>query len=256
MQYKHSRITSLVKDLENLTNGQIYLIEKIVNQLKGPHRYNYHLESDLVNEEFLENFGDGLRIHHCFSSEAFSKDKFEYLMERVANMSGFTAHLAPKGNPGHDITINNIKTSLKTEAAKAIKIDEIHISKFMELGKGNWGNDIKDLKGLRDQFFNHMSSYDRIFTLRLISRAPRWHYELVEIPKELLMEARFGEFEMMFNSKQFPKPGYCRVFDKSGQKLFELYFDGGGERKLQIKHLLKDVCIVHAEWIFEAQEIL
>ncbi|MDV2888178.1 hypothetical protein RYX45_23730, partial [Alkalihalophilus pseudofirmus] len=83
---------------------------------------------------------------------------------------------------------------------KAIKIDEIHISKFMELGKGNWGNNINDLKGLRDQFFKHMSSYDRIFTLRLISRAPRWHYELVEIPKDILMETRFGEFEMMFNS--------------------------------------------------------
>jgi type II restriction enzyme len=29
-----------------------------------------------------------------------------------------------------------------------------------------------------------------------------------------------------------------------------LYFDGGGERKLQIKHLLKSHCAVIATWEF------
>ena len=31
---------------------------------------------------------------------------------------------------------------------------------------------------------------------------------------------------------------------------FSLYFDGGTERKLQIKHLRKDLCKIHATWIF------
>ncbi len=35
---------------------------------------------------------------------------------------------------------------------------------------------------------------------------------------------------------------------------FQLYFDGGTERKLQIKHLLKSLCVVHAEWKFDIGE--
>ena len=110
-----------------------------------------------------------------------------------------------------------------------------------------------------------MKSYDRILSLRAISKPPKeWHYELVEIPKSLLLEARNGEFEMMFSSGQIPKPGYCRVFEKGGKDLlarpikkkrFELYFDGGGERKLQIKHLDKSHCTVHAEWSFPSETI-
>ncbi|MBK7271462.1 MAG: hypothetical protein IPI07_18805 [Flavobacteriales bacterium] len=30
-----------------------------------------------------------------------------------------------------------------------------------------------------------------------------------------------------------------------------MYFDGGGERKLQVQHLRKSLCLVHAEWVFE-----
>ena len=31
---------------------------------------------------------------------------------------------------------------------------------------------------------------------------------------------------------------------------FALYFDGGTERKLQVKDLQKSLCIVHGEWDF------
>jgi hypothetical protein len=58
-------------------------------------------------------------------------------LERVARLNGIDAELAPKGNPGHDITVTGQTISLKTEAAKAIKKDKIHISKFMEMGKGD-----------------------------------------------------------------------------------------------------------------------
>jgi len=53
---------------------------------------------------------------------------------------------------------------------------------------------------------------------------------------------------MMLQSTQDPKPGYCTVEDSVGQVKFRLYFDGGGERKLQIKDIRKNLCVVHAEW--------
>lgn len=96
-----------------------------------------------------------------------------------------------------------------------------------------------------------MNAYDRILSLRTLSKSPNaWVYELVEIPKVLLLEATTGELRMMTDSKQFPKPGYCYIRDELGEEKFQLYFDGGTERKLQVRRLLKQYCCVHARWQF------
>lgn len=244
----------LIGRLYDLSESQIDWLTRIVSKFSTQKDFK-RFKSDLISDCVLDCFGNALLAHHSSSSEPFSKDKFEYAFEISLNSCGQTAKLAPKGNPGHDITINNKRFSLKTQADKSIKVDTIHISKFKELGKGKWEN-VKDLEGLRDQFFNHMKSYDRILTLRAITKPPKpWHYELVEIPKSLLEEAIDGDIEMANNSKQTPKPGYCRVYDRGegksrGKLKFELYFDAGTERKLQIKKLSKKYCIIHAHWEF------
>jgi Type II site-specific deoxyribonuclease len=175
-------------------------------------------------------------------------------LERVSNLCGNIAELAPRGNRGHDITINGVKISLKTQGDTGIREDKLHISKFMELGKGEWGDAIEHLEGLREQFLKHLASYERIFSLRCLSRkVDRWHYELVEIPKQLLEEASMGSLRLLLTSQQNPKPGYCDVKDLGSRLKFQLYFDGGTERKLQIRNLSKGYCIVHAEWIFTIQ---
>ena len=125
----------------------------------------------------------------------------------------------------------------------------------MELGKGRWAEE-KDLVGLRDSFLRHMRAYERLFQLRYFRLNPtepsplNHSYELVEIPKALLLEAKDGVFAMMHDSTQTPKPGYCTVKDNDGKYKFRLYFDAGSERKLQIKNLRKDLCKVHATWEF------
>jgi type II restriction enzyme len=75
-------------------------------------------------------------------------------------------------------------------------------------------------------------------------------YELVEIPKALLLEVANCELVVCTDSMQNPQPGYGYVRDAAGQLKYALYFDGGTERKLQIKHLRKDLCQVHATWTF------
>ncbi|HVL69265.1 MAG TPA: hypothetical protein VM364_18555 [Vicinamibacterales bacterium] len=208
--------------------------------------------------DFVHRFGDALRLHHLFSHEPFTKDKFEHAMVAALNQTGHKATLAPRGNPGHDLTVDNERWSLKTQADRNIKRDTLHISKFMELGKGRWET-VADLAGLRDQMLHHMRSYDRIFSLRcfrtpMIGNVIQFEYELVEIPKSLLLRAKDGELRLVESSKQTPKPGYCTVTGKSRLLLFQLYFDGGTERKLQIKELGKSSCTVHATWRITAQE--
>lgn len=139
-------------------------------------------------------------------------------------------------------------------SAWADAIDYIHISKSMELGKGIWGDKVEDLNGLRDRFFHHMRNYDEIFTLRRLKDTAFHIYELVEIPKSLLLEAADGKMEMMHRSNQYPKPGYCTITDSYGRVEYQLYFNGGSERKLQVKALDKRLCVVHATWRFPKAE--
>jgi restriction endonuclease SmaI-like protein len=245
---RERRIQSLADALRELSDSQIAWTEGVINQFRQKPDLQSNPDSDLINACVLEMFGDALQIHHCFSTEALSKDKFEYAFERVLNLCKIPAVLAPKGKPGHDITINGVAFSLKTQADKSLRRDFLHISKFMELGKGAWVTE-KDLIGLRDQFFQHMRSYERILQLRRLTNLETFQeYELVEIPKELLLQAKKAAPVLMKESTQTPKPGTCKVLDAGGQLLFDLYFDAGGERKLQIRRLDKRQCIVHATW--------
>ncbi|MDR3104177.1 MAG: hypothetical protein LBU96_06965 [Yokenella regensburgei] len=203
------------------------------------------------DEDFAHHFAGLLLVHHALSSEAFTKDKFEHAMVRVFNQCGLNSALAKRGNPGHDITVASQSWSLKTQADQQLNMNYLHISKFMELGKGEWTASIDSLRGLMQRMFDHMENYDRIFSLRFKELGEDNYYELIEIPKDLLLESEHGVFTLSEKSKQNPMPGYCTVYDENGTAKFKLYFDGGSERKLQVKHLKKDLCHVRATWRFK-----
>ncbi len=246
---ENNQLINEIKDsLSSLSLGYLRLLNDITQILQR----DVEMQADghgPFNDEFAKYFAGVLLVHHALSAEPFTKDKFEHAMVRVLNESNHHASLSSRGNAGHDLTFGDEKWSLKTQADKSLKLDKLHISKFMEMGKGEWTNETS-LAGLRQRMFDHMSNYDRIFSLRHKIIGSNRYYELVEIPKKLLLKAEGGQLEMKTNSKQTPKPGYCRVFDDNGEQLFQLYFDGGTERKLQIKHLKKSLCHVRASWKF------
>lgn len=212
-------------------------VEKIYQKTSG----------DIFTEDFFDIFGDRLITHHFSSTQPLTKTLFEHAFNDSLNESGVFSCLAEsRTNPGHDITIDGVKVGLKTEAARNISNSQIHVSKWMELGKGDW-----ILESLLQKFLEHLNNYERIFTLRYFKKSnSNFIYQLVEIPKELLLEARNAELVIMMTSKQNPKPGYGYIFDEKGNRKFSLYFDGGSERKLQIKHLNIENCIIHGTWDF------
>ncbi len=250
MNSPEERAKRIIQIVEGLPESKLYWLEKVAHVLTSSTKFS------LVNDSFLTNswvgaFGDSLLIHHAFSLEPFTKDKFEHAMVQTARITGLQADFASRGNRGHDITIGEIKISLKTQADRKIKKDYLWISKYMELGKDEWSDKPEHLENLRTSFLNHLKESEKILVLRCLGKEPMWHYELVEIPKGLLEKSKEGILEMKLGSRQNPKPGYCRVGSENKKIDFQLYFDGGSERKLQIKNLRKSLCTIHAEWFFE-----
>lgn len=242
----------MAQELKLLTPSQQGWVEAVIAQFRLPHHFEANPLSDLISGLILDGLGDALRIHHAFSRQALSKDRFEFALERVMCQNGVPARLADsRTNRGHDITINGHTFSLKTEAASNIRADLLHISKFMELGRGEW-----QLPLLRDLFLEHMHNYERVLQFRCLGQGPEHYlYELVEIPKALLEAGRNARLELRDDSRQNPKPGYGYVHDDNGLLAYALYFDGGTERKLQIKSIRKDLCIVHATWAFQSASL-
>lgn len=247
MSITEKEIGGIVDALRRLTPTQQHLIKATILAFGAPRKFWRASDSDTVTQAVLDNLGDRLLSHHAGSRQALSKDRFEFALEAALNDSGIPASLVKsRTNRGHDLTIAGAPVSLKTEAAANIREDSVHVSKWMELGKGEW-----KLPLLRDMFLEHMRSYDQIFTLRCLDTDPAHvRYELVEIPKALMLEASNCQLEVREDSRQNPKPGYGYVRDATGQLKFALYFDGGTERKLQIKSLRKDLCKIHATWSF------
>lgn len=245
-------IHGLSSQVQDLTEAQLEWVVRIVEQFKKRHTFTASKPRGLYGSEWVEHFGNILMVHHSMSEAPFTKEKFEYAFMFATRKTGHKAtKTTSRTNRGHDVTVDGVPISLKTQADAGIKEDSIHISKFMELGTGQWV-----LTSLRDHYFAHMESYDQIFTLRtLVNEEKRKRYELVEIPKALFLEATNGVFEVSAKSKQNPQPGYCRVPDGAGGWKLELYFDGGTERKLQIKNIKKSYCTVHATWDFEVEPL-
>lgn len=243
----------LGEEVRALTDSQIEWITRIVEQFKLPKEFSRNPQSGLVNEAWSNNFGNVLMVHHAMSEAPFSKEKFEFAFIFACRRAGLNAEKPPdRTNRGHDLSVDGIPISLKTQADRGIIESLIHISKFMELGKGEW-----QLELLRERFFAHMCGYQRIFTLRAFNppSARMIRYELVEIPKALFERADQGTLRWAVGSKQNPIPGYCDVLDEKGNPAFQLYFDGGTERKLQIKNIRLDLCTVHAEWKFKLRSL-
>jgi len=240
-------VAQITAKLPLLRTRQLRKVEALVNSFVEGARWWVNEASDFASEDFVAELGDLLLQHHNASAIPLTKDKFEYAMVDALRSVGFVADKLPNGNPGEDIVVNGHPWSLKTQADRAIKTDRLHISKFMELGKGAWQTNA-DLIALRNRMFVHMQAYERILSLRCLSSADgEYEYELVEVPKELLQKSRNFPITFKVDSRQTPKPASCYVNDDEGLA-FELYFDGGTERKLQVRNLMKRNCIVHARW--------
>ena len=216
----------------DLTVNQVRWIRKFADAFHRPGEYARHPASDVVNDAFLQLFGDSLRINHCLSAQPMTKDKFEYAMEECLLAAGRTAVRSTNCLPGQDITVDGVNWSLKTQADKSMREHSLHISKLMELGKGKWSTE-DDLQLLLGRYLEHLGRYERIFSLRYFRTTAKTadkklgktvnttlpvpdimkfqhRYEFVEIPKALLLRGGNCPVRMVTKTRQTDHPpAYC-----------------------------------------------
>src|SRR5258708_1961424 len=133
-----NKLETLEQRVAALSRGQSALLDSIIDTFRQPIA-SYRLDlSDTVSAGFLVAFCDALHLHHTMSDDYLDKHRFEAAMERVYKALGRNAFRPSRCNPGHDLTVDGVAWSLKTQGDRNIKRDTLHISKFMELGKGRW----------------------------------------------------------------------------------------------------------------------
>ena len=244
-----SILGAIQSNLSLLAEEQLRYVSAVIEALATPPEIE--VGGTDLSAEWLAGLGETIQLHHLHSLEPFTKDKFEYAVVRLMLRLGIPSEKVENGHPGEDVVVGSERWSLKTQADRQIRRDQVLISKFMELGRGAWVTE-EDLGGLRDRMLEHLGNYDRIFSLRCLTPRPSdcWEYELVEIPRQLLLASSGLPCEMAHGSRQTPKPGRCFIRADGGDLLAELYFDGGSERKLRVQKIALDACIVHARWKF------
>src|SRR5262245_4966818 len=123
------RLKRLASILPKLTPGQLLIVERTVDVFALPRDFKLSA-TDFLTAEMVEEMGDMLMVHHCFSTQPLTKDKFEYALESVFEAHGAVVARPAATNPGHDLQVNHHRLSLKTQADKGIKSGEVYISKF------------------------------------------------------------------------------------------------------------------------------
>jgi type II restriction enzyme len=228
---------------------EMEMLMSMAERLGDPTTMKVDPHSDLLTDEIAHALCVRMRFHHALDADALAKDKFENAIASAFRDCGYDTAKAPKGNPGHDLTIEDVRYSLKTQADSKIRDSRIDIHKFMELGKGEWSDDPEHFRALCGQVVDHLGRYERILVFRRLKHRTHEVYELVEIPKSLVLDALKLDPVISVESASAIKPATTELVDDEGTVL-RLYFDGGGERKLKIKDIRKGACHVHATWTF------
>jgi hypothetical protein len=85
-----------------------------------------------------------------------------------------------RNQPRHDLSVENTKLSIKTETGLGTHPTRISITKLCTTEREPWAS------VLARRVLEHLSRYDLILMLRAIWKEPLIHYQLVEIPVDLL----------------------------------------------------------------------
>lgn len=241
------RIQRLMAAAQRLHPQRVDVLIELATALNRHVAVDVNPGSDLVTDEFVEDFSARLIAYHAFHEQKLTKKTFEFVFRGACRAAGHHAEITTSPvNPGADVTVDGVPFSLKTEGARNMSKDQITISKLME---ARW---IRECKSREDfaretvtRVVEHLRSYRRILVLRAFSDEAQFEYHLVEIPRDVLMQIQHltaANFSGRTNNG-----GSSACVEIDGETAFALRLDGSVE-KVTISGLRLRFCQRHAIW--------
>ena len=246
---ENAALQQLVAVVTGLDPVQVELLTEIAAVMLRRVEETVNPGSDLVTSRFAANFRNRLLIHHATNEAKLTKKGFEYAFKGACEAEGKTGFITPSDTfSGVDVTIDGTQFSLKTEASKDIKAEQITISKFTEARWIQQQTTLDELaRGAASRIPAHLNNYDRILVLRARELSSvRLQYEIVEIPRDLIR--RIAAFTAADFSPRTAQGGSSAKVTINGKPAFTLRLDGS-DGKITIAGLQIAFCIRHASWI-------
>lgn len=242
----------LVSKVGHLSEQQRVLIGEMVRALQQPVEKTISDTTDILSDAFEENFCNRLLLNHAISTDVLNKKTFEYAFQGASIAAGRNATLtASSVEAGADITVDGIKYSLKTEAAKSIRRDLLHISKLME---ARWIRDCQTgedyCRYVNERLLQHFKHYQRVLCLRVFRLTHAVEYEIIEIPLSVFMAVE-QLLPSNFSARRTSGSSNA-VVSINGKPFFTLSLDGSVE-KITVRNLRREACIFHGSWKIPTQ---
>lgn len=168
---------------------------------------------------------------------------FESLVEGAFQNSGWPADqvvLTTPNSPQHDLLVGKTTISVKSETGKGTRLHQISITKLCTTETGIWASD-----PLIQHALGHLTRYAHILILRAIWRTETIHYQLLDVPLEVLRLIKGAALIEVGN-----RPGRRSLaadITEEGKVLFRIHFDGA-DGKCQIRKLPVGKCKMLLEW--------
>lgn len=239
----------LLEKLNRVDHESCLVLEQLVDAMTADVREHISPDTDIVVPAFANHFRTRLQLHHATTREKFKKKAFEYAFQEASRAASRHARITVDGtHPGHDVTVDGLRFSLKTEASASICDGQITISKLQE---ARWIRECRTREDFRrgcERIVEHLQNYDRVLTLRGFSVQEPFdgvRYDFVEIPHDMLISVA------QLAAEDFsPRTA-------NGSSSADVYYDGGFAYKLRLDGSVEKVtitrlpsasCRLHARW--------
>jgi hypothetical protein len=147
--------------------------------------------------------------------------------------------------PAHDLLVDGLRISIKTETGEGTDHRSITISKLCTTERPPW-----TAGALRERVLKHLAGYDVILMLRAIWDGPLLRYQLIEIPVDLLR--RIADVELKPAGKGSSLA--ADVYTDSERRAFRIFLDSS-DRKCSIRNLSIGDCALLMEWDLHIGEV-
>lgn len=229
--------------VHELDDQKVHRLRAVARAMALPIEERINANSEVITSEFAAEFRARLQAHHATHTTPMDRLSFENAFLAASRAAKRTTAEAPSRTTRFfDATVDGERTALKTEGAKSMKADKLHVSKLSEAA---WIQDMRSGRRRRDKTMDFLDEFlaavDRIFVLRYYQADPAPHYELVEIPTahfELVKSVPVSEFH-----NDAPR---IKIEDADGSTM-EFRLDRS-DSKITIGKIEKRRCIVHGDW--------